>query len=336
MGHSNNWESREITNILRGLGEEVVGIDWTDRETTPSGEFNLIFDIDENLARLAPHFPDGRKLLHLTGSYAPFQNTAEEKRSESLFRRRGVRVKPRRIIPNLDKIEESIKVADACSLIGNEFTLSTYPEEYQPKISLVTVSASPAWIKPPEGLIPEEKEFLWFFGGGALHKGLDLVLEVFANNPNLTLNVVGGVREEDDFFEAYKKELTELANIHLYGHLNPLGPEFKEIASKCFCFIAPSCSESISTAAATCLQVGLYPIVSRETGVDLLPGKGIFLRTCSIPEIEAALKKVYILPEDKLRGDIAALQQAALTRYSRENFSKSMREFMLKQLKAHV
>ena len=35
------------------------------------------------------------------------------------------------------------------------------------------------------------KHFLWFGGGGAILKGLDLVVETFASLPHLQLSIIG-------------------------------------------------------------------------------------------------------------------------------------------------
>ncbi|HSH31500.1 MAG TPA: glycosyltransferase, partial [Candidatus Saccharimonadales bacterium] len=173
---------------------------------------------------------------------------------------------------------------------------------------------------------------VWFFGGGAVHKGLDLVIDVFAKNPQLTLNIIGNLEQEQDFLNAYQYELSELPNITYHGPLNPAGKKFNDVTSRVFCFIAPSCSESISTAVATCLQLGLMPIISRDTGIDLPDGCGIYLESCSVEEIEAAVLKVSGMDNDSLTDQIARCQQTALRQYSREKFSQDMTRYLAKVL----
>jgi len=148
-GHSNKWESREIARLIARRGYEVAAIDWNDQESSPAGPFDCLFDIHGNLPRLAAQFPDARKLLHLTGSYNPFQHEAENARIEAFESRRGVTYPPRRHVSDLDSYLEALSIADACSLIGNYCTLSTYPAEVREKITPVTVSAS--WPLPIKG-----------------------------------------------------------------------------------------------------------------------------------------------------------------------------------------
>ena len=333
-GHSNKWESREIARIFQRMGFTVDAISWTDQSFVPQEEYDVIFDISTNLGRLAPFLSSkAMKLLHLTGSYAPYQNAAELERIRALQERRGIRLAPRRLVKDLELFENSLDLADMCSLIGSERTLQTFPEHYQRKITLVTVSASyTGWKKDSDALVPEDREFLWFFGGGAVHKGLDLVLEAFAGNPDLKLNVVGPVHKEEDFFHEFRKELTQLPNIRYHGYVDPASDKFREIVSRVFCFIAPCCSEAISPAAATCLQIGLFPIISYEAGISLPEGQSMYLETCSAEEIALLARQAHGMHKDELHEQISSLQKFAEAQYSREKFSADMTKYLSRVL----
>jgi len=337
-GHSNRWESREIARIFQKMGFIVDAISWTDQSFIPQEEYDVIFDIFTNLRRLA-HFASskGMKLLHLTGSYAPYHNAAELERIRALEERRGVKLTPRRLVKDLELYKDSLNLADMCSLIGNEHTLQTFPEHYRRKITLVTVSSSyTGWKKGPDALVPKEREFLWFFGSGAAHKGLDLVLEAFAQNPDLRLNVVGPVDKEEDFFDAFRKELTRLPNIKYHGYLDPASEKFEEIVSRVFCFIAPSCSEAISSAVATCLQIGLFPIITYDTGISLPEECGMYLETCSADEVALLARGAYGMDKDKLHEQISSIQKFAEARYSRGKFSLDMTKYLSRALSQGV
>jgi hypothetical protein len=328
-GHSNRWESREIARAVSELGYGVDVVDWNDDGFTPDHEYRLVLAINGQLLRLAEATRASQLLLHITGSYPPFQNAAERRRLNELEERRGIVCAPRRIVEDEAEFVCALEQATACSLLGNSFTLSTFPEQLRAKITLLPVSASRlARIKAPNELVPEQREFLWFFGGGAVHKGLDRVLEVFARNPRLTLNVVGNLSTEEDFFAAFYRELTQLANIKWHGFLDPASSEFASIAARCAAFVAPSCSESISAAAATLLQVGLYPIVSRETGISLPAGAGTYLESSSVDEIEAAATDVIEMPWRELADQIERTQAVALVAYSRQSFAAAVREYL--------
>jgi glycosyltransferase involved in cell wall biosynthesis len=328
-GHSNTWESREIARALHDLGYGVDAIDWHDDEFEPAHAYDVLLAIDGRLNRLADEVKAPRLLLHLTGSHPAFQNASEQRRIDELRERRGISCVPRRTVEDVPAFERALERATACSLLGNAFTLSTFPAQLHAKITLLPVSASRlVRTKSRSELAPAAREFLWFFGSGAVHKGLDRALEAFARNPRLTLNVVGNIAAETDFVDAYRRELTELENIRWHGFIDPAAPAFDEIASRCVAFVAPSCSESVSTAAATLLQLGLYPIVSRETGMTLPTGAGLLLETSSVEEIEAAATQVFELPADELAAQIERTQALALATYSRERFADEVRRYL--------
>ncbi|MCK4517415.1 glycosyltransferase, partial [Candidatus Babeliales bacterium] len=236
---------------------------------------------------------------------------------------------PKRLVANVELAERSLQLADHCSLVGNKYTLSTYPQKYHAKITPVNISGSVLrYKKSPKDFVPQEKEFLWFFGSGAVHKGLDLVLDVFLKNKDLKLNIVGNAVEEKDFLLVYKDKIERSPNITYHGYLHPQSKEFTEITRRCFCFVATSCSESTSSACATCLQAGLYPIISYDCGVTLPQNCGIYLKTCSHEEIESALSAVYHEPTESLAKQIQSCQARALQNYSRQAFSKRMTNFL--------
>ena len=333
-GHSNNWESREIVRIFNDLGFAVDAVNWSNKFFYPSIHYDVVFDIHTNLQAWTPFLPKTcKKILHITGSYFRFQKDAELIRVADLERRTGMFYSPKRIAPDLDLAERSYRFAQSCSLIGNQVTCGTFPEEYQKKITQIPVSASRLDYVKQTSLeyVPEEREFLWFYGGGAVHKGLDLVLEVFARNPTLKLHVVAKLESERDFFKIYGK-IFELPNITYHGYLHPSSAAFKQLASKIFANLAPSCSEGISPAAVTCMQYGFYPIMSRHNGITLPDGAGVYLETCLIDEIEKRVFEAYEAPRDFLVEQIQSCQKFALSEYSRENFSQKMRSFLIQAL----
>ena len=327
-GHSNKWESREIAHLLARRGYRITAIDWNDRISVPPGPFDCLFDIHANLPRFSAEFPDSRRLLHLTGSFNPFQHDAEDARIGAFEARRGVTYPPQRHVPDLESYEESLRLSDVCSLIGNDWTLSTYPSSLRDKIQKVTVSVSqPLPIKKPRNYIPTEREFVWFGGGGCVLKGLDLVLEAFARNSELVLHIVGDIEGEPGFLEAYRRELG-LPNIFRHGYLDPGGSRFRRVVQRCVGFVAPSASESISTAAASCMYLGLYPLVSRNTGITLPDGAGTYLEKCTIEEIEAAALRLHAMSGEDIRESIALTQGEAMRRYSRRAFTEQMGRYL--------
>lgn len=326
--HSNKWECAQMIRILSDMGYIVDVIDFKTHPYSFEYEYDLIVDIDINLQFYGPLFKNAIKIMHITTGYGRYLNNAEITRVNELERRRGVRYAPKRLVHYLELFDRSLEIADHCSLIGNEVTKSTFPDTIQGKITPITVSASSLnYLKSPDEYVPEEREFLWFFGFGAVTKGLDLLLEIFPNHPEYTLNIIGHLDAELDFMQIYEKELSEYENIIYHGPLSPLSEEFESITKRCFSFIAPTCSEGLSPAVTTLMQLGLYPIITRNSGADLPPNAGVFLDQITIDEIDAKIKEVYNKKDNELVDEIKSIQALAADRYSREQFTKEIKSF---------
>ena len=332
-GHTNTWESREIAHSLAELGLDVDVIDFDDSEFAPESGYEVVVGLHSEVGRLAERAGARTHLMHHTGAHPAFQNAAELRRIEELHERRGVRCEPRRQVEEGAAYDRALRGARASSLLGNEWTLSTYPDDVRGKITPVPATGSTlASVRSASDLVPPEREFLWFFGSGAVHKGLDRALEAFATSPGLVLHVVGNVGGEEDFIEAYHRELFDLPNIHWHGHLDPLSRRFKRLVRGSFCVVAPTCSEGTSPATVTMLQLGLYPLISRECGVDLPDGAGRYLNTCAVQEVEQAIAELHAMPHDELVDQTRAVQAWALERHSRKSFRREVRAYLRKAL----
>ena len=166
--------------------------------------------------------------------------------------------------------------------------------------------------------------FLWFGSEGLVHKGLDLTLEAFAGMPDHHLYVCGPIQQDKDFEKAYFKELYQTPNIHTMGWVDVSSNDFVEIARNCLALIYPSCSEGQSGAVVTCLQIGLIPLLSYESGVDV-EDFGILLKNCSIDEIQLAVQQISGLPAKELKTMSRKAWEFARANYTREKYSKNYR-----------
>lgn len=328
--HSGPWESNMIVAMFLERGYAVDIIHYTNHSFVPRERYDVIMSLTAELYRLvayAPNAPESIiKIWHPNISSLEHNNRTELERVAALAARHpGALYYPKRQEPHERLQDKAMELADFCILGGNQAVLNTYPTRFHNKITLVPVSASPLYhTKTASEYTPSEREFVWYFGNGAVRKGLDLVLEAFARHPEWRLHVIGLAQTEPDFMKIYHRELKEMPNITLHGYLNPKSKAFDDIMRHSFCFIAPSCTESISTAVATMMQAGLYPLVSRETGIDLPPGTGRYFNELSVREVERLATAALALTDEQLCEEIAATQRHALAAYSREAFTRAM------------
>lgn len=321
--HSNFWEARQIAETFLKLGYAVDVINWDNREFKPKRDYSFCIDL-HNLERLTPFLKkECVKILHITGAHWLFHNAAEYKRLLALQGRRGITLTPRRIVPPSLGIEH----ADVATTWGNEFTISTF--SYEGKV----IHRVPV---PATGLYPFTlnkdferhcNRFVWFGSVGMVHKGLDLVLEAFAQMPDHHLTVCGPVNKEKDFENAYAQELYHTPNIETVGWVDTESEQFREITNNCIGVIHPSCSEGGGGSVVTCLHAGLIPIVSYGSSIDV-HDFGFLLRDCSVDEIRTSVRTASELSPAELRARSRKAWEYARSYYTRENYVACYQDFV--------
>lgn len=265
-GHTNWNECRILARIWQAAGFQVEIADRKDPRYRPPREAAVLIDIGVNLERWAPFLkPSCRKILHATGAHWLTQNRAELERLENLRDRRGAVLRPRRLAtPSL-----ATSHADDITCLGNAFTLESFAFCHKPTTRIPISSAYEFDFPGNKDWESARRRFLWLGSFGMVHKGLDLVLEAFAANPDLHLTICGRPEKEDDFFSTYERELTKLPNIRLAGWIDPGAAEFDVLRRDHGFAIYPSCCEGGGGSLIHCMHAGLVPVATREASVDL-------------------------------------------------------------------
>jgi glycosyltransferase involved in cell wall biosynthesis len=332
-GHTHDWEALQIASTFLEMGYGVDVISFLNRKFVPRKPYSVVIDARHNLERLTPSLPkDCLKIMHIDSAHILFHNHAEASRLLDLQQRRGVTLRPRRWeMPNL-----CIEHADCATVLGNEFTMSTF--RYAGK-AMHRVPISSHLLYP----WPEQKDFsacrnqyLWFGSGGLVHKGLDLVLEAFADMPECRLTVCGPISQEKDFEAAYFKELYQLPNVHTAGWMDVSSAEFLKTLNKCVAIVYPSCSEGGGGSVINCMHGALIPIVSREASVDVSSAYGTTLEASSVPAIKDAVRCLAASLPEKLENMARQSWEYVRAIHTREIFAKNYRDVIANILISHT
>jgi glycosyltransferase involved in cell wall biosynthesis len=324
--HTNYWECREMARIFLDLGYNVDVIDWKNDSFLPKKKYSYFIDIHSNMERLSPFLPkDCIKIFHATGAHWLFQNHAEYSRLLQLQKRRHATLMPRRVMPPSLAMEN----ADVVVMLGNEFTEKTYNYSGK-KIHHIPLSATHTFpFSEEKNIESAKKNFVWFGGAGMVHKGLDLVLEAFAEMPEYQLSVCGPIRSEKDFEKEYWKELYETKNITAFGKIDAGGDVFRKIAESSVALIYPSCSEGGGGSVIHCMHAGLIPIISFESSVNV--GQfGILLKENTVEEIQRTVRLIAVETSEKIKVHSKQAWEYARANHSREEFSKEYLLFVQK------
>ena len=325
-----------MAKVIGSFGYNVDVVNYADDRAVSriKDKYDLIVDIRVRPAGFwSANMNEGCKtVVYLTGSSPEFAYERERERLADLERRRGVKLKVRRTNWNLNpEVSIQLEKADAVWFIGNEYNLRTFSNYRLPPVSLIRNNGySFTWLK--KDIVRDKRNFLFFASSGQVHKGLDLLLEIFGREGfEYNLYICSIFMDEEDFCEAYKHELFERPNIFPVGWVDINGPAFREVTEICAYTLMPSCSEGCAGSVLTAMSAGVIPIISRECGVD---GESVvYLPDCRIETIEQYIKEYAEKPDEWIRERSRQCVEDINTLYSEECFRRSVHDAMSALLK---
>jgi glycosyltransferase involved in cell wall biosynthesis len=319
--HAHNWRSLQIAKTFLDFGFNVDVIDYLNSEFVPRKEYAFFFAFRTHFEKLARRLNDTCvKIVYLDTAHCLFNNNAAFARGLNLQQRKGVTLGGLRII----EFNRAIECADYGIISGNQFTLETYRYSNKP-IFHVAYPSCAVYPWPAEKDFDScRRDFLWFGSSGFVHKGLDLVLEAFAEMPDYRLHVCGPIQEERDFETVYYRELYERNNVQTHGWLDVESLEFRQTTNQCIALVYPSCSEGGGGSVLTCMHAGLIPIVSYQSSVDV-GGFGVLLKQSSIEEIKNAVKLISELPGEELKSRSRRTWEFSRAHHTQERFAEDLK-----------
>jgi hypothetical protein len=318
---SNAGIAQYLPRALNELGYSVDIINFNNRNFVPDKKYDLFighggFNFEILSKKLDPSCI---KIYFSTGTYWKEWNRVEQIRLDALWERRKVTLPPDRII---DNDEEFANVnADGIICLGNDHARQTYSRF--PVVINVNNAVYPDTYTPAhKNFDLGRKNFLFFNGGGNVHKGLDLMLEVFIQTDHHLY-----VRQdiEPAFFKVYKKELTEYPNIHLVPYLKKPSNDFSSLMDTCNFVISPTCAEGQPGSVIECMAHGLIPILSREANIDTRDF-GITLRENSVDEILSVVTDISRKTAEWYQNKSSLTIEEVKKYYMPEHFLENMKK----------
>lgn len=327
-GHTNAFEVVAMAEAYRDLGYRVEVVDYNNDDYTPPKDCCIAIDLHGQVERWSSFLPKKcRRVLHATGAHWLTANQAELRRLTALRDRRGVVLMPRRqVTPS-----RSAALVDEIVVLGNDYTMESFSFSRKP-ITRIPISSAYEFAWPKERDFSEaKKNFLWLGSYGMVHKGLDLVLEAFAQMPELSLTVCGRPEKEADFYQYYEKELLHTPNIHLQGWVDMTSPVFKEIARTHAVTIYPSCSEGGGGSMIHCMHAGMVPLSTYEASVDLNQF-GMVIKRGTVESVIETVRAFAALSDQEVQQCAKASYEHVRKFHTRGQFQKNYREFAARLL----
>jgi hypothetical protein len=261
------YERNRIIASSLNKNKFIVDIaEWTNSNFKAKFKYDLIVDHGNLHQKIYVEQIRKPKIISiLATAYFKFNNKQEAERIKYFNKKNKITAYPKRQIS-----EVKLNLSNLILLHGNNLTKNTYPKIYHDKIFNIPNYPFPFLINNKK-FEKENKQSFLFVGSslGQIHKGLDLLLEVFLELQEFNLYILGKIEKENELLSIYSKRIAESKNIFLEGWITPNSSTFKNLITKCGFVIHPSCSEGMSGGVINCMASGLIPVISKYSGIDV-------------------------------------------------------------------
>lgn len=281
IGRTQPFEILKIVKIISGYGYSVDVIGCNDLKALKileTRKYDLIFGFGEAFFRLTDMFPLAKSVLYMTENPPEFSYQQEKERIDYFYKRHGRRVPLRRSgkfykMHHLEKKYCHVITMGETGLLKN----------YHGSVSHIfpTGLRNLNFTFKAKDHYQSRRNYLWMGSTGAIHKGLDILLDAFYRRSDIFLHICGLDKQERRMLNLRRKD-----NIFEYGHVNIHSDIFLDLVGKCSYIILPSCSEGFSTSITTGMLHGLIPVVIKNTGFDKAGNNAIFLEDFKLEYIE--------------------------------------------------
>lgn len=325
IGHTNLLESIQIINIFKELGYIIDVVNCNSKESLKfftCEKYDIIFGFGEVFYEILKLNPNAKKIIYVTENHPKLSLKKEMERNKYFYERTGKKIPLRR--SGVYYKDEHFTNIDYAIIMGE---IEPFKRYGIPIYNIFpTGFLNQRYIFKFRNLEESRKNFLWLGSNGAVHKGLDLLIEIFQKNPEITLHICGFNSEEK-----YLK-IPKLKNIINYGRIDIQGDNFLNLVEKCSYIILPSCSEGFSTSITTGMLHSMIPIVCKDTGFNRLNNNVILLEDYKVEYLEKEvlnLSKKSINELKKIHEEVYVYARKNFTiKDFTENFEKIIKEII--------
>ena len=230
-----------------------------------------------------------------------------------------------------EPFSKEIEKFSAAFFIGNSHNMRTFNAIYNMPPVHYLINNGYMLDIPFDRREKKCNSFLFFASSGQVHKGLDLLLDIFSQKDfPCELYICSAYRNEPQFVAAYKKELFDMPNIHAIGFIATNSKRFADIVQKCAYLIVPSCAEGQMGSALTVMSAGVIPILSQECGFD--DDEAILLPDCKLETIKNIILEYSQKSMDWVDKKSHEVIDMTRKKHSKEMFIQSLRQAFDKTL----
>ena len=263
--HQQMERSLSIARVFNRLGYVVDVVDRDDQAFVPKRDYDIFLGVGPNSKRIAKRLEDlTLKLWLATGPHPEHTREAERKCQKDVLERRGIEFDSRYDTG----AEFPSSPVDAVIVTHNAGVASMY-QPFHNEIYCVGNGGFDFLQSTIDckDFKTARNNFMFMASWMFLARGLDLVLEVFSQLPELNLYVCGPLWNEPEFIDKYERELFHTPNIHVLGRIDLTSNQFRELSRKCAYVIYPCSLMGDPGSVWAPMRCGVIPVVSKA--VDL-------------------------------------------------------------------
>lgn len=320
FGHTNRQEMMQMIKVCidNDWCIDVCGCnDMFAKEQIRADYYDYILGLGDNFRYAVEKNPNALAIIYMTENPYDISYEKETQRLSYFKERTGRTFHLERTGVYYQKDDE--KKADAIICLGDK---KYFPEDK--KVIRVWPSALKNPNFAPEFSEKKKTNFMVYGTDGFVHKGNDILVEVFAKHPEWNLYLCGARGSEKAKEAGYQLP----PNVHAVGFVDTLSEQFNEIVAKCYYLLLPSCSEAPSTAVLTGMRHGMLPVVSRGIGLDELDAYFEYFSDYHIEAVEDMLERLATqdVNERELQEKSRTIMEYADTHYRLSDYTNGLRE----------
>ena len=316
----------EIISIINSFIESNYVIDLIDcsESRIPPAilkkKYDLIFGFGDSHYIMTNLNPEARSVLYMTENTPEFSYREEKKRLDYYYERHGRRHKIIRSGMFYKKHHLEKTYSYVITMGETELLKEKYPEPFSIFPTGLINSQFTFGFKNHE---ITRKNFLWFGSLGAIHKGLDLLIDVFKEKDDIVLHICGL-----SDFERKLLKVPASENIVNHGYVFVSSDNFLKLVQTCSFIILPSCSEGCSTSVLTGMLHGLIPVVMKDSGFNRLEDNAFFLESYKIEYLSARINELSNINPNELSLLSRKVYEFALRNFTLKSFSENIRRIL--------
>ena len=322
-GHTNSLECYTACKILDELGYVVDVVDYD--FAIPNSEYNkysIIYGFGFSLENSFSIDYENKikKIVYGTGCDTVFCNKASFDRVKDFFYR------TKKLCVSSARFAElswrkQIIFSDLIIALGNDFVKGTYIQQTDAKVESINLFFKnvPALNISKKNYSSAKNKFLWWGSAGAIHKGLDLLIESFSQINYAELYICG-YTPEYPFNEYFEENISKHDNIYNMGFVKIGSTSYHELMNKCASVIFPSVSEG---GAAGIIQLacaaGIIPIIPVNVGIDI-PFPELMIKEFNVHSIINCISTFLGYEDSKVEEMSSKLQEDMVVKHSYDQY----------------